>query len=108
MPIPTQIENVTAITKANIYFDGRVVSHSLLDAQGAKTTLGIIFPGQYHFGTEKAERMEVVAGECKVMLDGQTETATYTAGGVFELPAKSGFDIEVTEGVCEYICTFLD
>ena len=62
MSIPTEFHGVTAVAKANVYFDGKVVSHSLLFADGTKKTLGLIYPGQFHFGTDKAERMEIVAG----------------------------------------------
>ncbi len=105
--IPKQLEGVTALTKANIYFDGKVVSHTVLFPDGSKKTLGLIYPGQFHFGTDKAERMEIVAGSCSVKLDGQTALQTYAAGQLFEVPAKSGFHIEVSQGICEYICSFL-
>ncbi|MBI5393750.1 MAG: pyrimidine/purine nucleoside phosphorylase [Verrucomicrobia bacterium] len=105
--IPTEFRNVTALTKANVYFDGRVVSHSILFADGSRKTLGLIYPGKFHFGTDKAERMEIVAGQCTVKLDGQPKTATYAAGQFFEVPARSGFDIEVASGICEYVCSFL-
>jgi hypothetical protein len=105
--LPTEFKGVTAVAKANIYFDGRVVSHSLLFADQSKKTLGLIYPGQFHFGTDKAERMEIVAGQCAVKLDGQTAVNTYNAGDMFEVPAKSGFDINVKTGICEYICSFL-
>lgn len=107
MPIPTQLENVTAFTKANVYFDGKVVSHTLLGTDGTKKTLGLIYPGKYHFGTELAERMEIVAGACSVQLDGQKTVQAHASGATFEIPAKSGFDIEVADGICEYICSFL-
>ena len=102
-----QLSNVTAIAKANVYFDGKVVSHTILAADGAKKTLGLIYPGKYHFGTDLAERMEIVAGACSVKLDGQNEVRTYAAGAAFEVAAKSGFDIEVASGICEYVCSFL-
>ena len=106
--IPTEFKNVTAVTKANVYFDGKVVSHSLLFPDGSKKTLGLIYPGKFHFGTDKAERMELVAGACRVQLAGQTAFQSYSAGQAFDVPASSGFDIEVAAGICEYICTFLD
>ena len=106
--IPTEFRGVTALTKANVYFDGKVVSHSLLFSDGSKSTLGLIYPGQFHFGTGKAEQMEIVAGQCVVKLDGQSALATYAAGQVFQVSANSGFDIEVKSGLCEYICSFLD
>ncbi|MGA2557292.1 MAG: pyrimidine/purine nucleoside phosphorylase [Verrucomicrobiota bacterium] len=104
---PAEFRNVTAVAKANVYFDGKVVSHTILMPDGAKKTLGLIFPGKFHFGTEKAERMEIVAGRCAVKLDGQVAVNTHSAGQSFEVPAKSGFDIEVTSALCEYICTYL-
>ena len=107
MSLAKEFSGVTAVTKANVYFEGKVVSHTLLFPNGTKKTLGLIYPGKFHFGTEQAERMEIVAGQCKVRLDGQTTTSAYSATELFEVPAKSGFDIEVTEGICEYICSFL-
>ena len=107
MPIPAEFKNVTAITKANIYFDAKVVSHTILFQDGSKKTLGLIYPGKFHFGTDKAERMEIVAGNCRVKLDGKSDQHTYAAGQSFEVPAQSGFDIEVADGLCEYICSFL-
>ena len=103
----TNFQNVTATAKANVYFDGKVVSHTILLADGSKKTLGLIYPGKFHFGTDKAERMEIVAGKCMVKLDGQPAERTFTAGQAFEVPAKSGFDIAVTSGICEYVCSFL-
>ena len=105
--IPFEFQGVTAVTKANVYFDGKVVSHTLLFPDGSKKTLGLIYPGKFHFGTDQAELMELVAGQCKVKLDGQGETSAYTEGQSFRVPAKSGFDIEVDGGICQYICSFL-
>lgn len=105
--IPSEFRGVTAVTKANVYFDGKVVSHSILFPDNSKKTLGLIYPGKFHFGTDKAERMEIVAGECVVKLDGQSAVNTYKAGQYFDVPAKSGFDIEVKTGIAEYICSFL-
>ncbi len=99
--------NVTVVAKANVYFEGKVVSHSILLPDGSKKTLGLIYPGQYHFGTDKAERMEIIAGQCQVLLDGQEVAKEYAVGTYFDVPAKSGFDIEVAEGVCEYVCSFV-
>jgi purine/pyrimidine-nucleoside phosphorylase len=107
MSLPTQFIGVTVHTKANVYFDGRVVSHTVLMPDGAKKTLGLIYPGSFHFGTGAPERMEIVAGACRVTLDGQTEVKPYAANTVFDVAGKSGFTIEVSAGICEYICSFL-
>ena len=105
--LPTQFAGVTVVTKANVYFDGNVVSHTVLFADQSKKTLGLIRPGSYYFGTGAAERMEIVAGECKVTQKDRTETRTYAAGTYFDVPANSGFTIAVASGLCEYICSFL-
>jgi purine/pyrimidine-nucleoside phosphorylase len=105
--LPTQFAGVTVLTKANVYFDGNVISHTLLFADGSKKSVGVIRPGSYHFNTGAAERMEIVAGDCTVTLDGTTGTHRYSAGMHFDVPANSGFSIAVNSGLCEYICSFL-
>jgi uncharacterized protein YaiE (UPF0345 family) len=105
--LPTQFAGVTVHTKANVYFDGNVVSHTVLFADGSKKTLGLIRPGTYYFGTGAAERMEIVAGACKITLKDQTAGAAYAAGTYFDVAANSGFTITVESGLCEYICSFL-
>jgi Uncharacterized protein conserved in bacteria len=105
--LPTQFDGVSVVTKANVYFDGNVVSHTVLFPDKSKKTLGLIRPGSYFFGTAAAERMEIVAGECQVTLKDRTEVKTYGAGTWFDVPANSGFTIEVKSGLCEYICSYL-
>ena len=102
-----EFKNVTAVAKANVYFDGKVVSHTILTADGAKKTVGLIYAGSYHFGTDKAEIMEITDGACIVVLDGSKEENSYAAGTQFDVPAKSGFTITVNSGICQYICSFI-
>ena len=102
-----EFSGVTAVAKANVYFDGKVVSHTLIFPDNTKKTLGLIYPGKFHFGTAASELMEIVAGACRVKLDGSNDWADYTAGQAFTVPANSGFDIEIASGICEYICSFL-
>lgn len=102
----TEFCGVTALAKANIYFDGKVVSHTLVFPDSSRKTLGLIYPGTFHFGTNAAERMDVIAGACRVKLDGASAWNSFSTGQAFEVPAKSGFDIEVGTGICEYICSF--
>lgn len=105
--LPMQFANVTVVAKANIYFDGKVVSHTVLFADGSKKTLGLIYAGSFHFGTGAPERMEIISGSCRVTLDGSAEAKMYSAGQSFDVPGKSGFTIDVAAGICEYICSFL-
>lgn len=101
-----EFSNVTAVAKANVYFDGKVVSHTIKLADGAKKTLGLIYPGEYHFGTDAPERMDIVSGRCEARLDGEPTWKAYEAGSFFKVPGKSGFDIKVAAGIAEYVCSF--
>lgn len=103
-----EFPNVTAVAKANVYFEGRVVSHTILSPGGSKRTLGLIYPGTYHFGTAAAELMQVVDGNCSVVLDGMESKSPYASGTEFRVPVNSGFTITVDDGICQYVCSFLD
>ena len=102
----SQFDNVSIITQANIYFDGKCVSHTVLFADGTKKTVGVIFPSQLLFNTGAAEVMELNAGKCRIRLKGETEWKTYGAGEKFSVPADSSFDIETLETL-DYICHFV-
>ena len=106
--IAMEFSNVTAKAKANIYFDGKVVSHGIVLEDGTSKTFGLIYPGSYHFGTEKAERMEITDGICLVTLDGVDGTDTFAESEHFDVPANSGFTIEVNEGICQYVCSYIE
>lgn len=105
--VPMQFENVTAVAAGNVYFEGKVVSHAILMPDGSKKTLGVILPGSYHFGTEAAEKMEIVQGECTYILDGDENSQGVPNGGSFDVPANSGFTITVEGDPCHYVCSFL-
>lgn len=104
--VPQKLQNVSVDLKANIYFDGKVVSHSVYDVTGAKKTVGLIYPGSYQFNTDAPELMQIVSGSCKVRIAGEEEWKTYAAGMEFRVPGKSAFEISVLRGIAEYLCTF--
>ncbi|MER2000272.1 MAG: pyrimidine/purine nucleoside phosphorylase, partial [Lysinibacillus sp.] len=58
----TQLQNVTLQKAANIYFDGKVTSRTVLLEEGNKVTLGIMLPGEYTFKTDTKELMEITQG----------------------------------------------
>jgi uncharacterized protein YaiE (UPF0345 family) len=103
---PESFSAVEVLTKANVYFDGKVVSHTVRFGDGHKKTLGLIYPGEYHFGTAQPERMQIVAGSCRVRIDGETAWKSYAAETEFFVAAHSGFDIAVEGGIAEYVCSF--
>jgi uncharacterized protein YaiE (UPF0345 family) len=92
--------------QANIYFDGKCVSHTVLFADGSKKTIGVIFPSSLTFNTAAAEIMELNAGTCRIRLDGQSEWTTYIGGQRFDVPANSRFDIETIDTL-DYVCHFV-
>ena len=100
-----KFQNVTVDAKANIYFDGRVVSHTIHDRDGKMFTLGLIYPGSYTFNTGAPERMAITAGHCHVVQASGVQRA-HAAGEEFRVPGNSAFTITVREGICEYVCYF--
>ena len=92
-------------TRANVYFDGKCVSHSIELPDGEKKSVGVILPSKLTFNTGAPEVMEVVEGECRVRLAGNQEWVDYAGGQSFHVPGKSSFDIEVTKTV-HYVCHF--
>lgn len=100
-----RIENVTVACKANVYFDGKVVSHTVTDG-ARRRTIGLIYPGSFTFNTEAPERMDIIAGSCRVRVSGEASWQTYEAGSFFRVPGRSSFDIAVDAGIAEYLCTF--
>ena len=100
-----QFDNVSVVKKANVYFDGKCVSHTVLFADGTKKTVGVIFPSQLTFNTGAPEIMELNAGRCRVRLKGESQWREYAAGERFSVPGNSSFDIEAVE-LLDYVCHF--
>ncbi len=102
----SEFNNVTIVKNANVYFDGKVTSRSVIFADGAKKTLGIMLPGDYEFNTGDKELMEILAGELDVMLPGASAWKTVKGGESFEVPAHSKFGLRV-KTLTDYCCSFL-
>lgn len=103
----SEFNGVTVVKKANIYFDGNVVSHTVLFADGSKKTLGVMQPGEYEFSTGKAEIMEILSGELDLLLPGSAEWKVVKGGESFDVPADSSFTMKV-KVVSDYCCSFID
>jgi uncharacterized protein YaiE (UPF0345 family) len=106
MSVTEKIDGVAVTTRANVYFDGKCVSHSVVFADGTKKSVGVILPATLTFNTGAPEIMEGVAGACRVRLKGDTEWKAYGAGESFNVPGDSSFDIEVAGEPYHYICHF--
>jgi uncharacterized protein YaiE (UPF0345 family) len=101
----SEFKNVTVIKKANVYFDGKVSSRTILFPDGSKKTLGIMLPGEYEFGTASREVMEILAGDLDVLLPGADQWKTVREGESFEVPAQSKFRLKV-RGIADYCCSY--
>jgi len=101
----SKFDQVSIVKKANVYFDGKCVSHTVLFADGTRKSVGVIFPSKLTFNTVAPEVMEINAGVCKVKLPGATEWRTVRAGESFEAPGNAAFEIETLETL-DYVCHF--
>jgi uncharacterized protein YaiE (UPF0345 family) len=101
-----QFENVTVVKKANIYFGGNVTSRTVKFGDGTYKTLGIMMPGDYEFGTEAPELMEIMEGDVEVLLPRSSEWKRIRGGESFEVPANASFQIRVKKPT-DYCCSYL-
>jgi len=101
-----QFDNVSVVKAANVYFDGKVTSRTVLFSDGTKKTLGVMLPGDYEFGTEDKELMEILSGELDILLPGSSEWQAISGGESFEVPASSRFKLKIKR-VTDYCCSYI-
>lgn len=101
----SQFDNVSVVKKANVYFDGKCISHTVILADGTRKSVGVILPSTLVFNTGAPEIMELVEGKCRVRLKGEESWKTYAGGESFSVPGDSSFDIETVETL-HYVCHF--
>ena len=106
MPTAT-FDNVTLTTKANVYFDGKAVSHSFTTADGVSKSAGVILGpnSELTFGTNAAEIMECVAGSCEYKLKDSDAWVRVGEGESFNIDANSSFDVKVADQF-HYVCHY--
>lgn len=63
--------------------------------------------GEFEFGTDKPELMEMIGGEMDVQLPGESDWVTYSTGSSFNVPGSSKFKVRVSK-LADYICSFID
>ncbi len=100
-----KFDGVTVATQANVYFDGKCISHGITLADGTKKSVGVVLPASLTFKTGAPEIMECVAGSCEYKLAGSNEWRKSGPGEKVSIPGNSSFDIRVTEAY-HYICHF--
>ena len=102
----SEFKNVTIFKEANIYFDGKVTSRTVLFQDGSKKTLGIMFPGKYEFSTNEKEIMEIVSGELDILVSEAEGWRAIKGGQQFEVPAQSKFKLNV-KSLVDYCCSYV-
>jgi uncharacterized protein YaiE (UPF0345 family) len=100
-----KFDGVSVATQANVYFDGKCVSHGITLPDGTKKSVGVVLPATLTFNTGAPETMECVAGACEYKLAGTSEWKKSAAGEKFSVPGNSSFEIRVAEAY-HYICHF--
>lgn len=100
------LNGIAVTTRANVYFDGKCVSHSVTFPDGTKKSVGVILPASLTFNTGAPEIMETVAGSCRYRLKGEAGWTEVGPGQSFEVPGNSSFDIEVAAEPYHYVCHF--
>jgi len=103
----TTLQNITLTKEANIYYDGKVTSRSIILVDGSVQSLGIMLPGEYTFSTDKAEIMEMMSGELEIRLPGENTFKTLSTPETFNVPANSSFDLKI-KTVTDYCCSYID
>ena len=99
-------KNVSVVKKANIYFDGKVTSRTLLFPDGSKKTLGVMLPGVYEFSTNEKEIMEIMSGELEVLLPREHAWTRFKDGESFAVAPNSKFTVKVKR-LTDYCCSFI-
>ena len=102
----SEFQGVAVVKEANVYFDGKVTSRTVIFADGSKKTLGIMLPGEYEFNTGKKELMEIMSGEMEVLLPGEAVWRSITGGQAFEVAGNAKFKLRV-KTLSDYCCSFI-
>ena len=102
----TEFTNVAVVKKANVFFDGKVVSRTVKFTDGTEKTLGFMQTGEYTFNTGAPELMEIMSGRLEVLLPGTDAWKTVQAGESFNVPGNSRFIMKVSEPA-DYCCSFI-
>lgn len=101
-----EFDNVSIAVEGNSYFDGAVTSRTINFANGSHKTLGFMQPGEYEFGTNEAELMEITSGEMEVKLPDSDAWQSIQGGESFNVPANSKFQVKASTMI-DYCCSYL-
>jgi len=92
------------VIKENTYFDGGVKSLGFTQ-QGGDSSVGVMAPGNYTFGTSAAEKMTVVKGALRIKRVDEMTWNRFESGQSFHVIGHSSFEVEVKE-MTAYLCEY--
>jgi len=102
-----KFENVMVEVEGNSYFDGAVTSRTIHFEDGSKKTLGFMAVGEYEFGTNEAELMQITSGVLEVKLPDEDVWQTIKGGDSFNVPANSKFQVKI-HNMVDYCCSYFN
>jgi len=88
----------------NEYFDGKVKSIGLKNAEGS-STIGVMEPGEYEFGTSTVGYTTVTFGVMMVKLPGVKDWKSFVKGDTFIVEKNKKFQMKMEEQTA-YICLY--
>lgn len=102
----SDLNNIKITKEPNIYFEGKVVSYSLIPEDGLRKTLGVMQVGDYEFNTEEKEIIEITSGKMEILIANELEWKKIETGMTFQVPASSSFKLKVAQ-VTSYFCSYI-
>ena len=66
---------------------------------------GVMLHGEYEFGTNVFEVVEILSSELEVLLPGSTDWKPVSGGDSFEVPANSKFQVKI-HAMINYCCSY--
>jgi len=90
--------------KTNEYFEGKVKSIAFSTEEGP-STLGVMAPGEYEFGTSTTEYMTVVSGMMSVLLPGEPVWKEFRPYDTFIVGKDLKFKLKIKSDAA-YLCLY--
>lgn len=101
----SQFDQVSVLKQANVYFDGKCVSHTVLFPDGGRKSVGVILPARPTFHTSTPEVIKTVSGCCRYCIE-EGKWQECGPGESFSVLSNRRFDIEVRDAPYPYGCHF--
>jgi uncharacterized protein YaiE (UPF0345 family) len=101
----SQFDQVSVVKQANVYFDGKCVSHTVVLTDGSRKTLGVILPSTLALHDRRAGSHGRRRRQLPRAPRDESQWTTYAAGESFSVPADSSFEIACDDPY-HYVCHF--